>query len=154
MFLANTARAEGWLIDAEAGVATGLEGGDPGSGQIEWQRARTRVLAGVEMRVDETESEGTAFRAFAEIEKRGSVGGEARYVRWINPEIGLFAGVVGTLAPETLVGGGFGGRFVIPMGRVGVFVEPSFSALPLGSDLPGDTVLMWGLISMGVRVGL
>ena len=146
---------EGWLIDGEAGLATGVEGADPGSGSLEWQRARTRIVAGLQLRTDENESDGTAFRAFAEIEKRGSVGGEARYARWIHPTVGVYAGVIGTIAPETLFGGTFGGHFIIPFGeRVGIFVEPSFSAMPLGSDLPGDSVLMWGLLSAGVRLGL
>ncbi|MEZ4224512.1 MAG: hypothetical protein R3B13_26415 [Polyangiaceae bacterium] len=146
---------EGWLIDGEAGLGTGLEGADPGSGNIEWQRARTRILAGVQLRTDENESEGTALRAFAELEKRGSVGGEARYSRFIHPTLGAYIGVIGTVAPETLFGGTVGAHFIIPFGdRVGIFIEPSFSAMPVGSDLPGDGVLMWGLLSAGVRLGL
>ncbi|MCA9596117.1 MAG: hypothetical protein KC776_22535 [Myxococcales bacterium] len=155
MLLALPAHAEGWLIDGEAGIGGGLEGGDSGDGSIGWQRARLRLTAGVELRDDENESDGTAFRAFAELEKRGSVGGEARYVRWMSPKVGVYAGVIGTLAPETLVGGTFGGHFIIPFGdRVGLFLEPSFSAMPLGSDLPSDTPVLWGLLTVGVRLGL
>jgi hypothetical protein len=155
MFLAPPAKAEGWLLDGQFGLGSGMEGGDPGSGSLEWQRARLRVIAGLDMRTDEDESEGMGFRAFAEVEKRGSVGGEARYIRWISRSFGVHAGVLGTLAPETLVGAGVGATFVIPLGkRLGVYIEPSFSALPLGSDLPGDTILMWGLLSAGVRLGL
>lgn len=153
--VSSASAGEGWLIDGEAGLATGLEGADPGSGSIEWQRARTRIVAGVQLRTDEDESEGTAFRAFAEIEKRGSVGGEARYARWIHPTVGAYAGVIGTIAPETLFGGTVGAHFIIPFGdRVGIFVEPSFSALPVGSDLPGDGILLWGMLTAGVRLGL
>lgn len=155
MFLAAPAKAEGWLLDGQFGLGTGLEGGDPGSGSLEWQRARLRVIAGLDMRVDEDESEGVGFRAFAEVEKRGSVGGEARYLRWMSRSIGVHGGIIGTVAPETLFGAGVGATLVIPFGRrVGVYVEPSFSALPLGSDLPGDTILMWALLSAGVRLGL
>ena len=57
--LATPANAEGWLIDGELGLSTGLEGGDDGAGEIEWRRARTRVSAGVEMRSDEVSFEST-----------------------------------------------------------------------------------------------
>jgi hypothetical protein len=151
--LANNAHAEGLLTDGEVGIGTGLEGGDAGKGKIEWQRARTRISAGVEIRSDEDADQGVAFRAFAEIEKRGSVGGEARYVRWASPTFGLYAGLIGTLAPETLFGGGIGARFLIGK-KAGIWIEPSFNALPLGSDLPGDTILLWALVNGGVRFGL
>jgi hypothetical protein len=153
--LAPPAHAEGWLIDGEAGLSTGLEGGDDGGGAIKWRRARTRVSVGVELRNDEEASHGYHFRAFAEIEKRGSVGGELRYALWPSTKFGVFAGAAGTVTPETLFGGVFGARLVLPMGkRVGIYVEPSFSVLPLGSDLPGDTPLYWALLSAGVRFGL
>jgi hypothetical protein len=35
-----------------------------------------------------------------------------------------------------------------------LFIGPSFQAMPLGSDTPGDSVLIWGLLSAGVRFGL
>jgi hypothetical protein len=155
-FLATVARAkEGTVFNAEAGVGSGFEGDDPGIGQIGWRRARIRVLGGLHLRTDEDESNGIGLRAFAEIEKRGSVGAEARYERWISQKFSVFAGLIGTVAPETLFGGGFGARLTIPMGsRLGIFVEPAFYALPAGSDLPGKTVLLWGLVSVGVDVGL
>jgi len=128
-------RLGGWLVDGEFGLGTGLEGGNRGGDGIEWARARTRVVAGMDLRVDESESEGTGIRAFVEIEKQGSVGGEFRYVRWITRSVGFYGGVVGTVTPETLFGGGVGGRFLIPFApRAGVFIEPSFNVLPLGSE--------------------
>jgi hypothetical protein len=153
--LAFPARAEGWLIDGEFGLGTGLEGGNRGGDGIEWARARTRVVAGADLRFDEAESEGTGIRAFVEIEKQGSVGGEFRYVRWMTRSVGFYGGIVGTVTPETLFGGGVGGRFLIPFApRAGIFIEPSFNVLPLGSDLPGDSPLIWALLSAGVHVGL
>ncbi len=155
MLLAPPARAEGWMFDGELGLSTGLEGGDPGSGSVEWQRARTRVSAGFELRSDEDADQGYHFRGFAEIERRGSVGAEARYALWPRRRFGVFTGLTGTIAPETLFGGSLGARYVIPFGdRVGLYVEPSFAVLPLGSDLPGDSPLFWALLSAGVRLGL
>jgi hypothetical protein len=43
---------------------------------------------------------------------------------------------------------------VIPLGRPALFLEPSFSALPLGSDLPEDSVLFWALLNVGINVRL
>lgn len=152
---AGTAHAEGWMVDTTAALGTGLEGGDPGGGDIEWRRARTRLLAGFDLRSDESEEQSLGVRAFAELERRGGVGGEVRYERWLGRALGGYVFATGLIAPETLVGAGFGATFVIPFGkRVGFAIEPAFAALPLGSDVPDDTVVMWATLSLGVRVGL
>jgi hypothetical protein len=149
------ARAEGWMMDATAELGTGLEGGDPGGGNIEWRRARTRILAGFDLRSDEDEEQSFGVRAFAELERRGGVGGEVRYERWLGRALGGFVFATGLVAPETLVGAGFGATFVIPFGkRAGFAIEPAFAALPLGSDVPDDSVVMWATLTLGVRVGL
>ena len=150
----KAAQAEELLMDGNFGLGTGLEGGDPGAG-LEWRRARLRVLGGVDLRSDEGPADALGFRAFVEVEKRASVGAEVRYQRWMARNFGVWAHLTGTIAPETLFGGGFGATAIIPFGKkVGLFIEPSFSALPLGSDTPGDTVLIWGLLSVGARFGL
>lgn len=148
------AQAEELLMDGNFGLGTGLEGGDPGTG-LQWRRARLRVLGGVDLRSDEAMADAIGFRGFVEIEKRASVGAEVRYERWMARNFGVWAHLTGTIAPETLFGGGFGCTAIIPFGKkVGLFIEPSFSALPLGSDTPGDSVLIWGLLAAGVRFGL
>jgi len=148
------AHAEELLMDGNFGLGSGLEAGDPGTG-IQWRRARFRVLGGVDLRSDEGQADALGFRAFVEVEKRASVGGEVRYERWMARNFGVWAGLSGTVAPETLFGGGFGCTAIIPFGKkVGLFIEPSFSAYPLGSDTPGSSVLIWGLLSAGVRFGL
>jgi hypothetical protein len=155
MFLATPARAqEGWLIDGEFGVAGGLEGGAPEGQALGWRRARMRLVTGVDLRTDESESEGMGFRAFVEVEGRGTLGAEARYLRWATKGVGAYAGLTGTIVPETLFGGTVGARFIIPMGRAGIFVEPSLAVLPLGSDLPQNGPLIWALLSLGLRLGL
>lgn len=148
------ARAEELLMDGTFGVGSGIEGGDPGTG-IAWRRARLRVLGGVDLRSDENQADALGFRAFVEVEKRASVGAEVRYERWMARNFGVWAALSGTVAPETLFGGGFGCTAIVPFGKkVGLFIEPSFQALPLGSDTPGSSVLVWGLLSAGVRFGL
>ena len=152
--MTHEAKAEELLMDGNFGLGTGLEGGDPGTG-IEWRRARLRVLGGVDLRSDEGPADALGFRAFVEVEKRASVGAEVRYERWMARNFGVWAGLTGTVAPETLFGGGFGCTAIIPFGKkVGLFIEPSFFALPLGSDTPQDGILIWGLLSAGVRFGL
>jgi hypothetical protein len=152
--LSREARAEELLMDGNFGIGSGLEGGDPGTG-LEWRRARFRVLGGVDLRSDEGPADAIGFRAFVEVEKRASIGAEVRYERWMARNFGVWANLTGTVAPETLFGGGFGCTAIIPFGKkVGLFIEPSFQALPLGSDTPGNSVLIWGLLSAGVRFGL
>lgn len=143
------------MVDGTVAVGTGLEGGDPGTGSVEWERARTRLIAGFDLRSEEQQEDVLGFRAFAELEERGSLGGEARYARWIGRAVAGNIFFTGTVAPETLFGGGVGASFVLPIGpRFGVALEPAFAVLPLGSDLPDESLLFWATLSLGVRLGL
>lgn len=155
MFLATPAHAEGYLYDGNFGIGSGLEGGDTGTGQFGWRRARLRLSTGVDLRDDESQANGLGIRAFAEIEKRATFGGEIRYERWMSHNVGAYGGVIGVISPETLFGGSVGMDFVIPFGkRAGLYLEPSFSILPVGSDLPSSGPLVWLLFSAGLKLGL
>ncbi len=155
IFMAAPARAEGYLLDGNFGIGTGLEGGDTGTGKLGWRRSRLHITTGIDLRSDESEADALGFRAFAEIEKRATFGGEARYQRWLSHNVGAYGGVIGVVTPETLFGGTVGADLVIPFGkRVGLFLEPSFSVLPVGSDLPSNAPLIWFLFSAGVKVGM
>jgi hypothetical protein len=155
ILLAAPAQAEGYMYESFLGLGTGFEGSDAGTGHLHWQRARFRISGGVDLRNDEDMAQGFGFRGAVELEKRGSVGGEVRYSRWLGRGFGAYVGGIGTIAPETLLGGTAGATFLIPLGpKGGLFLEPSLSALPLGSDLAGNSVLFWGLLTLGVNVRL
>jgi hypothetical protein len=154
MLLAGPASAEGWVYESFIGLGTGLEGGDGGEGSLAWQRARFRLIGGVDFRSEEMPLDGFGARAVVEFERRATLGAELRYSRWLGRGFGAYAGLTGTVAPETLLGGTAGVTAVIPLGRAGLFIEPSFSAMPLGSDLPEDSVLLWALITVGLNVRL
>ena len=142
-------------MDGNFGLGSGLEGGDSGTGKLGWRRARLRITTGVDLRDDESLSDALGFRAFAELEKRATFGGEVRYERWISRSVGAYAGVVGVVTPETLFGGSVGATVVIPFGkRVGLYLEPSFHVLPVGGDLPSTGPLIWLLFSAGIKLGL
>jgi len=152
---APAAHAEGWITEGTFAVGSGLEGGDPGPGSIVWRRARTRIVAGFDLRSDENEQDSWGLRAFAEIEKRGGAGLEARYTRWMSRSFGGFVFATATLVPKTVVGAGFGACLGIPFGKRASFaIEPAFAALPFGSDVPGQTVLLLGSLSLGLKVNL
>jgi hypothetical protein len=156
MLLALPAHADGgYTYESFLGVGTGLEGSDAGTGHVGWQRARLRISGGVDLRDQEDPVEGFGFRGVVELEKRGSIGGELRYSRWLGRGFGAYVGVCGTVAPGTLLGGTAGATLILPLGpRGGLFIEPSISAMPIGSDLAGDSVLFWGLLTVGVNVRL
>ncbi len=155
MVIATQAHAEGYLVDGDFGMGSGMEGGDAGTGKLGWRRARLRITTGVDLRDDEDQANALGFRAFAEIEKRATLGGEARYERWLSHSVGAYAGVIGVVTPETLFGGSVGATVVLPLGkRAGLFLEPSFSVLPLGADLPSTGPLLWLLFSVGIKLGL
>ena len=154
ILLASPAKAEGWLFDAEVGLTAGIEGNNPGADSLAWQRARSRLFGGVEMRNDEEDEVGYGFRLYSEFEKQGSLGGEARYARYLG-NFGLYGAVGGIVFPRSLLGVSMGARYVLELPKDwGLLIEPSFSAMPLGGDLPEDSVLLWGLLSVGLRLGV
>ena len=138
-----------------AGAGTGMEGGNPGDGTVSWHRARTRAVVGLDLAADEAAYQAFGFRAFVELEHRVTLGASLRYSYWLNPNIGIFGGFTGVIAPKTLAGVEAGATFVIPLGkRLGIFIEPSLAALPIGSDLPPDSVIVWGLLTAGLRLSI
>ena len=147
----STALGQSWVSDVQLSLATGLEGADTGLG-LGWQRARTRVVLGLDLGNDEIGYEAYGARAFVELERSVTVGAELGYVRWVIPELSLFFGAAAVLAPETLFGGTAAISYVIPLGkRLGIPIWSSLNALPLGSDRPGDGVVVWALLGVGIR---
>jgi hypothetical protein len=154
-FIAHSAQAQSWMMNGEIGAGTGLEGGSPRDGGVSWHRARTRIMGGLDMNVDEDAYQSFGFRAFVELEHTTTLGGSFHYTFWPAKTVGLFAGFTGVVAPETLLGVEAGGTFVIPLGKkLGIFIEPSIAALPLGGDLPKGSVVIWTLLSAGLRFSL
>jgi hypothetical protein len=152
---AGRAHAQRLLMGGEIAVGTGLERSDLLEDRL-FRRTRTRIIAGVDGRVDEQRSEGMAILGFAEVEPHISLGGEVRYLRWLNKAIVVFAGGTGVIAPHTLLGVDVGAQIHIPFDKqmsTSLFIEPSFAVLPLGTDLPDDHILLWGLLSVGIHAG-
>lgn len=150
----DVASAQSWLTDVQLSVATGLEGADTGLG-LGWQRARTRVVLGLDLGNDETGYEAYGARVFIEMERTVAVGAELGYLRWLSPQWNVFFGGVAVLAPETLFGGTAAVTFIIPLGeRVGIPIWGSINALPLGSDRPGDGIVVWALLGVGIKARL
>jgi hypothetical protein len=151
LLFAGAAPAQSWVMDAHAGLKTGLEGADTGNG-VDWQRARTRLVLGLDLGSDEAHFTTLGMRAFVELERSVSVGAELGVMHWFTTQLGGFLGGVAVLTPETLVGGTANVIYVFPLGeRFGLFVDGSISALPLGSDRPGDGTVLWLLLGVGVR---
>ncbi len=112
-------------------------------------------MVGLDLAVDEAAYQAFGFRGFVELERTTGVGASLHYTRWLSPTVGLFVGFTGVIAPATLAGVEAGGTFVIPLGKsLGIFIEPSLAALPLGSDVPKGSVIVWGLVSAGLRFDL
>jgi hypothetical protein len=145
------ASAQSWVSDVQVGISSGFEGSDTGLGP-QWQRARGRIVVGFDLGNSEHGSEAYGARAFIELERTVSVGGELGYVRWFTPELNFFFGGVAVLAPETLFGGVVAATYVLPMGKkFGIPIWASINALPFGSDRGADGVVVWTLLGVGVR---
>jgi hypothetical protein len=151
-FLARSAAAQRLVTGGGLGIGTGLQRSDLiQDGFV--QRARTRIVVPFDFRNDEDMSQGLGVVGIFEIEPKVGFGLEARYVRWLGKVVSGFVGVPAIIAPKTLVGIDVGIDISIPLGKSGVaiFVEPSLAAMPLGTDLPGDHLILWGLVSAGVH---
>lgn len=147
----ENASAQTWVSDVQVGISSGFEGSDTGLGP-QWQRARGRIVVGFDLGNSEHGSEAYGARAFIELERTVSVGGELGYVRWFTPELNFFFGGVAVLAPETLFGGVVAATYVLPMGdNFGIPIWASINALPFGSDRGADGVVVWTLLGVGVR---
>jgi hypothetical protein len=148
---ASHASAQAWVSDVQVGLSTGFEGSDTGIGP-QWQRARSRIVVGLDLGNDERSYEAYGARAFIELERGVSVGAELGYVRWFMPQLSFFFGGVAVLAPETLFGGTVAATYVLPMGKhFGIPIWASLNALPFGSDRGNDGVVVWTLLGVGVR---
>jgi len=148
--LATATTASAQVIGADIGAASGMEAGDDGSGTTAFRRARTRLRASVLWQTEEGNS-GMSAIAFLEVEPHTSFGSELRYTYAFSRRMEAFGGATGTFVPHILIGGVAGTTFLFGKGDMRLFVEPSISALPFGTDLPTSGVLMWGLLSVGVR---
>lgn len=148
--LATATSASAQVMGADIGAASGMEAGDDGTGQTAFRRARTRLRASVLWQTEEGNS-GMSALAFVEIEPHTSFGSELRYTYAFSRRMEAFGGATGTFVPHILLGGVAGATFLFGKGDMRLFVEPSISALPFGTDLPTSGVLMWGLLSLGVR---
>jgi hypothetical protein len=149
---ARPAMAQRLVAGAGVGAGTGLERSDlveDHSVRI----ARTRLEVPVDFRVDEDMGQGLGVVGLFEMAPRASVGADVRYLRWLGGSLVGFAGICGVFAPRTLFGVDFGVDFYLPArpSKLSLFLEPSFTAMALGSDLPDDRVLLWALVAVGVH---
>lgn len=112
-------------------------------------------MAGVDLRDDESLSAGWGFYSFAEIERRATWGAEVRYGYWWTPTVGFHIGMIGVIAPYTMVGPSAGARFGFPIGKkLTFFLEPGLAVFPVGSDIPGNNIIIWGIFNGGIGVEL
>jgi hypothetical protein len=151
----SDAYAQRLMLGGSLGGASGVEGADVGAG-TQFRRARSRLELAVDGRIDEDKKQGLELRVFAEIEPHASLGGGARYLYWLAPAVTVGAGVVFDIFPHSLLGVDAAVRLVLPFPskKFGLFLEPSFAVVPLGTDLPGDEVLLWGLVKVGFHADL
>jgi hypothetical protein len=151
-FLCRSAAAQRLVTGGGFGIGTGLQRSDLIQDGL-FQRARTRIVAQLDFRSDEDMSQGLGIVGIFEIEPKVGFGIEPRYQRWLGKVVSGFVGVPIILVPKSLVGVDVGVDFNLPLGKSGlsVFLEPSLAAMPFGTDLPGDHLLIWGLVSAGVH---
>ena len=153
---ARVASGQQALLGAAIGLASGLEIGDGGGRTTTWRLARTRAAASVDWRSDEDPKTIVLGQLFAEIEPQTSLGMELRWGRAMGNNLEAYLGASATLAPATLFGPVVAARYS-PLGMKGawpVFVEPSMTVLPFGTDLPSSKAIVWSLVTVGFRIDL
>ncbi|MBX3186765.1 MAG: hypothetical protein KF819_07105 [Labilithrix sp.] len=146
--LPRPSAAQQYLPAASAYVGSGLEGGGRG-----FQRARTRLRLGFELRMDEAPEDALVVAGLVDLEPRAAFGADLRYVRSLGPNFALSAGAVGYFVPATLFGPCAGLEVRIPMSKRASFVAgPDVAVFALGTDLPDGIVIWQALMQGGLRV--
>lgn len=142
------ADAQELLVAGTAAAHSGVES----SGKT-FQRARTRLRIGAELRVDESPNDGLAFAALVDLEPRAAFGGDLRYVRTVSERFALNAGAIGYAAPGTLLGAVAGAEIRFKVGKsAAVVLAPEVTVFFLGTDLPNNNIFWQGLMGGGIRV--
>lgn len=150
--LAPVSNAQTWQPELSLGLQTGLEGGDIG-GQVGWQRARTRIVAGLDLGIDDEAYTKYGGRIFAELERGLGVGVELGVLYSVLPELTLFGGAALVVAPQTLFGATGQATYRWELGETfaaGFLLN--LTALSLGGDRSEDGNLFWMLLGANLLV--
>lgn len=150
LLASRAAKAQQYLPAASVQAASGIEGGGIG-----FQRSRTRLRVGVELRVDEAPESALVASGIFDIEPRTAFGADLRYVRTLSPLVAVSAGGIGYFVPALLFGPCAGVEIRIPvLKKTYLSVGPELAVFALGSDLPDRTVVWQALFQAGFRVDL
>jgi hypothetical protein len=148
--LPSPAHAQQYLPAGEAYLGSGVEGGGR-----DFQRARTRLKLGLELRIDEDPDNGISGAGVFDIEPRTAFGADLRYVRRIGPKFAVSAGGMGYFVPAILVGPCAGLEVRVPtFYKTYLALGPEVAVFAFGSDLPDRTVIWQAIFQAGFRVDL
>ncbi|AKU94672.1 hypothetical protein AKJ09_01336 [Labilithrix luteola] len=146
----RAASAQEYLPAGAVYVGSGIEGAGRG-----FQRARTRLRIGGELRVDEAPDEAIFAAVLVDIEPKTAFGGELRYVHTIGSHVAASAGAIAYLAPGTLLGPCAGLEVRVPLASKTYLVAgPEAAVFALGGDLPDNVVVWQALFQLGFRADL
>ncbi len=145
----SPALAQQYLIGADAGLSSGIEGG----GNVGPRLTRTRLRLGADLRIDESPEDIFEFGVLAELTPRSGFGADLRYARAAGDHFRLEAGVLGILAPSSLYGACAALVYRLPISKKAQLeISPEGDFFFLGTDLP-DKVVIWQLrLQGGIRV--
>jgi hypothetical protein len=148
--LPSTAHAQQYLPAGSAYLGSGVEGGGR-----EFQRSRTRLKVGLELRIDEDPENGLSAAGLLDVAPRTAFGADFRYVRRIGPKFAVSAGGVGYFVPAILVGPCAGLEVRVPtFYKTYLALGPEIAVFAFGTDLPDRTVIWQALFQAGFRVDL
>jgi hypothetical protein len=146
----SPAHAQQYLPAGSAYVGSGVEGGGR-----DFQRARTRLKLGLELRIDEDPENGISGAGVFDLEPRTAFGADLRYVRRIGPKFAVSAGGMGYFVPAILVGPCAGLEVRVPtFYKTYLALGPEVAVFAFGTDLPDRTVIWQALFQAGFRVDL
>jgi hypothetical protein len=143
----RSASAQEWLISGLADVGGGLEGGGPANAHF--QRARTTVRAGFELRSSEAKSEIWSLAARTELEPHTSFAVEGRYEHLFGKFLVLGIGANAIVLPESMFGITASASYRKSLGKgLELALGPELDVYVFGSDLP-DKKPIWQLYFFG-----
>ena len=146
------ASAQQYLIGANLGLSSGIEGGGALGGL---DMARLRMRLGADLRIDESPDDILEFGLLAELLPKSGFGADVRYERAASDRFFVDAGALAILAPASLYGVCAGLTYRLPISkRTQITLGPEADFFFLGTDLPDGTVIWQVRVQGGVRVDL
>lgn len=153
ILLPANAFAQQLLLGGGIEAGSGIAGGGEVARMV--RRSRTTLRLSVDGRNDETPKTAYSAGILTEIEPRAGLALDAHVMRLLGTKIWTGAGLIGFVAPKTLIGVSAFGAYHYPLSTGMTFTAgPAFQVFAIGADLPSAQPIWQLTLRIGIHVEL